>query len=150
MERLVNIFVYILMSCLTVSAIMLTVLITFLCFTKISNAAECSKEVQVIEEGQTANCSGFLFSDSAEKKAAEAKNDVIYFNKLVPRLEQKINKESERNAILEKRLDLYIRQSEVLAKDKVKSDNRKFWERVGMFMLGSLIMYGAVEVAESN
>ncbi len=112
-----------------------------------ANAAECVKPVQVIQEGEAAPCKGFLFSNEAEKRAADARDDVAYYEKLVPSLEKKIDLESKRTQILEKRLDLYIDQSERLAKQNAKMEDRAFWKNLGMFFLGGLAMYGAYEVA---
>lgn len=112
-----------------------------------ARASECPKPVQVIKQGQVANCDGFLFSDKAEVEAAEARDDVKYFNKLVPKLEQRVKLEQDRSDILEKRLTLYINQAEALARHKAKSETRVFWERLGFFVAGSLVMYGAYQVA---
>ena len=112
--------------------------------------ASCPKPVQLIEKDEKANCSGFLFSDEAEKRAAKARDDAKFYELLVPTLEERINKGIEREKILEQRLDLYIKQSEVLANDRAKSERRKFWERIGLFALGALAMYGAVELAENR
>lgn len=102
--------------------------------------ADCPKDVQVIKSGAVANCDGFLFSDAAEKRAAEARDDVEHFNKLVPKLEQKIVKEEERNTVLEKRLDLYIKQSDVLAKELAQRNNNEFIKNVGLVVLGAIVM----------
>lgn len=112
-----------------------------------ARAVECSTSVQVIKEGEPAPCSGFLFSDEAEKRAAEARDDVKYYGKLVPKLEKKIELEIQRNGILENRLDLYMDQTETLAKRNAKIEDRSFWKHVGFFFLGGLAMYGAYEVA---
>ena len=121
--------------------------LAFLIGQVLAHAGECSKPVQVISNGEIANCSGFLFSDEAEKVAATAKKDVDFFNILVPKLEERLKLEQERSDILEKRLNLYINQAEILAEDKVKSETRKFWERLGLFSLGIITMYGAYQVA---
>ena len=97
--------------------------------------------VKQIDSGEKAPCDGFFFSNNAERDASEAREDVKYFNKLVPKLEERILKEQTVNTILEKRLGLYIKQSNILALDRVKSDNRVFLERMGMFILGMGAVY---------
>lgn len=111
---------------------------------------KCKKKVQVIDAGDKAPCDGFLFSDSAELEARDAIEDNKYYLVLIPKLEKRIELGTKREEILEKRLDLYIKQSQTLAEQKVRSDNRKTWERIGFFFLGALAVYGGAKVVEST
>lgn len=88
-------------------------------------ATNCPKPVQPISEGQTANCSGYLFSPEAESKAYKAVE-----------LSDLYKKENE---ILEKRLELYVRQSDVLAKQVARTENTESLYRLGYFALGVII-----------
>lgn len=90
-----------------------------------ASATECSVKVQPIKEGQTAQCTGYLFSPEAESEAYKA----TQISKL----------QKEENEILNKRLDLYIKQSDVLAKDLSRKDNTENLYRFAYFGLGVVI-----------
>jgi len=112
-----------------------------------AHASECVKPVQVISENQKAQCSGFLFSDKAEKTAAQDRDDAIYYKKLVPQLEQLNKLKTDENTILNKRLELYITESNALIKYKERTENMKFWQQASMFFLGVIVTSAAVNLA---
>jgi hypothetical protein len=122
-------------------------LLLFTAIVESSNASECAKPVQVIKVGEVANCSGFLFSDKAEKDAATARDNVEYYKTYSSALEQKVTLELDRNKILEKRLDLYIDQTNKLTEKSAQLENNNFYKNVGLFFLGGLAMYAAYNVA---
>lgn len=109
--------------------------------------ASCPKNVQVIQKGQEANCDGFLFSDEAEKKAAQAIEDSKYYKKLNERLEQRKKLTDKEIEVLDKRLKLYIEQSETLAERLNKRETQNSWERVLWFSLGIVVTGLAVKGA---
>lgn len=85
----------------------------------------CSVNVSPIKKGDTAQCSGYLFSPQAESEAYKATQV------------EKLRKEE--NEILQKRLDLYIKQSDVLAAAAAKRDTTDGLVRFGYFTLGVLV-----------
>jgi len=115
-------------------------------------AAPCAKHVKVtiLKQGQKAPCDGFFFSDAAEYQAAEAREDVKYYKLLLPKLEDRITAGLNRETLLDERLKLYMTRSNVLATQKVRSDSRKFWERIGYFVLGIGVMYGGFKTAQTS
>lgn len=105
---------------------------------------KCPEDVQVIEKGQTANCSGLLFSPEASKKADEAIEDVKYYKSLTDKLGSRIEYSNKEVDILEKRLKLYMDQSNILAKEVVNRENEDKWQKVIWFGLGVLATGAAV------
>jgi hypothetical protein len=89
-----------------------------------STFAECTKPVQPIEKGQAAPCSGFIFTEEAESKAFKATQLVDLYK--------------EENEILERRLDLYIQQSDKLANEVATKRNNEDLYRGLYFALGVL------------
>lgn len=105
-------------------------------------ADTCDKRVQPIKSGETAPCSGFLFSDEAEKDAARARDDAKYYKELSDKLIERnkvVDKESE---ILERRLQLYVTQSDMLAEKLTKEESKDFWQKALYFGLGAIITGG--------
>jgi hypothetical protein len=99
--------------------------ISLFCYSSNVMGRECPKPVQPISEGQSANCTGYLFSDKAESDAYKATR--------IAELQK------EENEILQKRLDLYIKQSETLAKQISKKDSTEGFVRIGYFVLGAVL-----------
>ncbi len=95
------------------------------CFGSQGNAQGCSVPVQPIKKGMEATCDGYLFSPDAESSAYKATR--------ISELQK------EENEILQKRLDLYIKQSDVLAKELAKRDNTEDLYRIAYFVGGILI-----------
>lgn len=109
--------------------------------------AKCPEDVQVLEKGQVANCDGLLFSPEASKKADEAIQDVKYYKSLTDKLGSRIEYSNKETDVLEKRLKLYMDQSNILAEQMVKKENEDKWQKVLYFGLGVLAtgiaVYGA-------
>lgn len=95
--------------------------------------------VEPIEKGKPAPCDGFYFSDEAEKDAADAKRDAEFNQKINDQLVKKSEGQAKENEILERRLNLYIQQSEVLSKDVARRDNTENLYRVLYFGLGAVL-----------
>lgn len=95
--------------------------------------------VAPIEKGQPAPCDGFYFSDEAEKQAAGAKQDAEYTQKINDQLVKKSEGQAKENEILERRLNLYIQQSEVLSKDVARRETNENLYRVLYFGLGAVL-----------
>lgn len=107
-------------------------------FTTSTVFAQCPKNVQPIKEGQTANCTGFLFSPETEKKANDAVEDAKYYKELTDRLIKRKELTDKEINILDKRLELYIKQSEITAKELNRKRNEDKWQKVIWFGLGVL------------
>ncbi len=87
--------------------------------------ADCPNSVTPISKGQVAVCDGYLFSPHAESEAWKA-------TKLADLREQE-------NKILERRLELYIKQSDTLAQEVAKRDNYEGLYRLGYFVIGAVL-----------
>lgn len=120
------------------SKLILSVLIVFSMF-NYSLASDCPEKVQVIEKGQEANCDGFLFSDEAEKEAAEARDDVKYYKKLTTKLEKRIEIGNKSEDIVLKRLETYKTISDELAKEKARNENLELIKNTVYFSFGALV-----------
>lgn len=118
-----------------------------LLFNQIAWANKCPEDIQVLEKGQVANCDGLLFSPEASKKADEAIEDVKYYKSLTDKLGSRIDYSNKETEILEKRLKLYIDQSNILADQMIKKENEDKWQKVIWFGLGVIAtgaaFYGA-------
>lgn len=90
-----------------------------------SFADDCTRPVTPIRTGERAVCDGYLFSPDAESEAYKAKQLADLYKK--------------ENEILEKRLELYVRQSDVLAKQVARTENTESLYRLGYFALGVII-----------
>lgn len=98
--------------------------------------ADCPKDVQIIKQGQTANCDGFIFSNNAEKQAEQYREDSIFYKSYSDKLNEKIKLEAAENDILQKRLNLYLNESQRLAEEVSKRDNNEGLYRFIYFALG--------------
>lgn len=87
--------------------------------------ADCPKNVQPIKQGQTANCDGFLFSPSSEESAYKDKELASLYK--------------SENEILQERLELYMKQSDVLANNVSDHDTKDSLIRLGYFSLGAIL-----------
>lgn len=101
------------------------VIICCIIFNQNVSAMECISKVQAIKEGQSAQCTGYLFSPEAESSAWKATR--------ISELQK------EENEILEKRLNLYVQQSDALAKQLAKKETMEGLVRIGYFILGTVI-----------
>lgn len=98
--------------------------------------ADCPKDVQVIKQGQEANCDGFLFSNAAERQAEEYRSDSLFYKSYSDKLQEKIKLEATEIDILQQRLNLYIQESNTLSNEVAKRDNNESLYRFGYFVLG--------------
>lgn len=101
--------------------------------------SDCPKDVQVIKQGQAANCDGFLFSDEAERDAEDYKNSADYFKELSDALKEKSRLQADENKILEQRLKLYVDTTQTLSQDLAKRDTNETLYRFVYFSLGVLV-----------
>lgn len=79
--------------------------------------ADCPANVQLIKKGDIANCSGFLFSDQAEKLASDAKDDAAFYKELSDKLTVKVQLEQKESDLLQQRLTNYRDEAQSLAKE---------------------------------
>lgn len=102
----------------------------FLLISQPSFASDCQKKVQIIQKGQPAQCDGFLFSDEAEKEAAQARDDVKYYKEINGLLERKADYLRKENDTANERLQNFIEQSRALSqqmhRNETYSDLQKF------------------------
>lgn len=110
--------------------------------------AQCPKNVQPIKKGEAANCDGFLFSPETEKKANEAVEDVKYYKELNLRLTKRKELTDKEINILDRRLELYIKQSEQLSLEVHRKRSEDKWQKVIWFSLGVLATGIAVHGAK--
>jgi hypothetical protein len=100
--------------------------------------ADCAN-VQPIKAGEVAACDGFLFSDAAEKKAAEARDDAEYYKKLSTKLEERSVLEEQQSQVLNQRLQLYITEANALGKTLADKNTNESLYRFAYFALGVLV-----------
>lgn len=101
--------------------------------------ADCNEKVTPIEKGEVAQCGGFIFNDQAEKEASQAKHDVDFYKEVNTELTQKSEAQDKDINILERRLNLYVEQSNTLADSVAKKDNSEGLIRIGYFALGAVL-----------
>lgn len=122
-------------------------LVYFLGFNQTVLATECKESVTLLNEGQKAECTGFLFSPDAEKKASQSYDDAKYYKELSDLLHKRNVLTNEEIKILDERLKLYQDQSFLLAQEVQKKENEDFWQKTIYFGLGVLAtgiaIYGA-------
>lgn len=87
--------------------------------------SECPNRVQPIQQGQAANCSGYLFSPDAESEAYKATQLADLYK--------------TDNEILEKRLKLYMDETQALSKELSSRDNNESIYRFIYFGAGILV-----------
>lgn len=116
-------------------------------FNQVVFATECKEAVKLLQEGQKAECSGFLFSPEAEKKASQAYDDAKHYKELSELLHKRSELTNSEIKILDERLKLYQDQSLTLATQLNKKENEDFWQKTMYFGLGilatSVAVYGA-------
>jgi hypothetical protein len=101
--------------------------------------ANCPEDIQVIEKGQVANCSGVLLSPEASKKADEAIEDSKYYKELSGALFKRRDLTNKEINILDQRLKLYQEQSERLAVQLSNKESSETWKNFGYLALGVII-----------
>lgn len=113
-------------------------------------ADTCPDDVQVINKGQVANCSGLLFSPEASKQMDEAIADSKYFKEVNGKLIERKKLTDEEISILDQRLKLYMNESNVLAKELSSRNSESSFQRIIYFGLGVLAtgvaVYGASQL----
>jgi len=112
--------------------------------------AKCPEDVQVINKGEIANCDGLLFSPEASKQVDETQEDAKYYKDLSDKLQVRRDYADKEINILDKRLHLYIQQSEILAKEVYRKEREDKWQKFLYFGLGVLAtgiaVHGASEL----
>ncbi len=98
--------------------------------------ADCPQPVQPIKSGDKANCSGFIFSDAAEKQAEQYRSDSLFYKSYSDGVIQKDKLISDQNDVLQKRLNLYVQESSTLSTAIAKKDSNESLYRFGYFILG--------------
>ena len=101
-------------------------------------ADQCPEDVQVINKGQVANCSGLLFSPSASKQMDEAIADSKYFKEVNVKLLQRKELTDKEISVLDQRLKLYMNESQVLATELSSRNSNESFYRFGYLVLGVL------------
>lgn len=112
------------------------VLILLLCFNVL---ADCPQKVTPIEKGEASQCTGYVFSPDAEKDAAKDRDDVQFYKELADKLTKRSILSDKENNILSQRLNLYINESNVLAKDKAQHDTTDNLLKFAYFAAGVLV-----------
>lgn len=92
--------------------------------------------VTPIKQGQPAPYNGFVFDYDSESEAEQARTDASYFKRLSDKQAEKIALQDNESQILEKRLQLYINESNVLAKDRATTELTERLYILGAFALG--------------
>lgn len=97
-----------------------------------ASTTECQQDVQYLLEGQTAPCTGYLFSPKKEY-------EVRFNNETHQYLKDFVKKQDEINTILSKRLENAQNYNEYLGK-RLRSEKRDtFWEKSLYFTLGAVL-----------
>lgn len=113
-------------------------------------ALECKHEVSLLEEGQKAPCTGFLFSPDAEKKASQAVDDVKYYKDLSEMYQKRTDLANKELQVMDERLKLYMNTTTELAQEVNRKERQDFWQRTLYFGLGILVtsiaVYGASQL----
>ena len=104
----------------------------------------------MINKGEIANCDGLLFSPEASKQVDETQEDAKYYKDLSDKLQVRRDYADKEINILDKRLHLYIQQSEILAKEVYRKEREDKWQKFLYFGLGVLAtgiaVHGASEL----
>lgn len=127
---------------------MKTILVTILLFNQMTWATPCPEAVQFFEQDTITNCTGYLYSPEADKRANDIYEEWESFKNTNVLLEKRSSLVQERNQILERRLQLHIEQGEILARQLVKKENGSKWEKALFFTLGILATGVAVGAAK--
>jgi hypothetical protein len=98
--------------------------------------SDCPQAVTLLNKGNPAPCTGFLFSPEAEKQTALDNMDAKYYKLLSEKLTDKNNLLIKQTDILDKRIDLYINQSNVLSTELAKREKDDDWKKSRWFSLG--------------
>lgn len=112
--------------------------------------ADCPEDVQAISKGEVANCDGLLFSEDAARKADASIQDAKYYKNLSELLTKRSELSNKEIDVLTNRLELYINQSEILAKEVYRKESEDKWQKLVYFGLGviatGVAVYGASQL----
>lgn len=92
--------------------------------------------VTPIKKGDVATTDGFLFDHDSENQAEQARTDADYYKRLSDKQAEKISLQENESQILEKRLQLYITESNTLVKDRASTESTEKLYLLGAFALG--------------
>lgn len=124
-------------------------LATIFLFSQVTFAA-CENDVELLKKGEVSPCTGLLYSPAADDEANRAFENAEKFKNINDLLVKKNIAMETQNEIVEKRLNLYITESQILAERLTKKENRSEWQKVLYFSLGVLAtgiaVYGAKQI----
>lgn len=110
-------------------------------------ADQCPEDIQELNKGQVANCSGLLFSPEASKQVDEMAADSKYFKEVNVKLLQRKELTDKEISVLDQRLKLYMNESQVLATELTRRESDNSYQKFLYFGLGVLAtgisFYGA-------
>lgn len=92
--------------------------------------------VQPIKQGDPAPYDGFVFDHESEQIASNYRADAEFYKNITEKLYEKIDLQDKNSEILEKRLQLYINESNVLIKDRAQAETTERLYLLGAFALG--------------
>ena len=116
------------------------VFVTILLFNQISYGA-CEKPVTYLLNGDTAKCTGFLFSPEEEAKVRDMK---IKFKTM----EELVVKQDELNNVLMRRIEVTSQENMYLRKANDSLESRSSTEKIIYFALGVALGVGIMKGLE--
>lgn len=96
-------------------------------------------DVKPVKKGDAAPCDGFYFNKDAEHQAEGYRDDATFYKSYSDKLNEKIKLEADENDVLQKRVNLYLQESQTLAQEVSKRDNNEGLYRFGYFLLGIVV-----------
>ncbi len=96
----------------------------------------CFADVVAINQGQVAPFKGYLFSSDKELEARSAMLDNVILKDMTARQEKVIQLYKADEGIFDQRIENYIKQNDILAKENEQLRSMNNWERFGWFALG--------------
>ena len=109
-------------------------------------------DFDLLNQGQAAPYTGYLITSDREKKLRMLDKELEICNNINNSYKRLDSFNSENEAILIKRLDLYKNESERLANTLAKNNSDSFWEKTLYFGLGAVltgfIAYGVVQATK--
>lgn len=95
--------------------------------------------VNQIQKGTPAPYDGYIFDQPSFDEATQDKIDANYYKALSDKQAEKIAVEENESKILDERLQLYMKESDTLAKDRINSDFNEKLLLFGSFSLGVIV-----------
>jgi len=108
-----------------------------LCLGQLSYGDTC--DVAPIKKGDAAPCDGFYFNKDAEHQAEQYRDDALFYKSYSDKLNEKVKIEADENDVLQKRVNLYLQESNTLAAEVSRRDNNETIYRFGYFLLGIVV-----------